>query len=363
MALIQNPVRRVRALAAFATLAVLAAGCSLGTDGSQESSGSDGPSKDVEGSGKVVLVTHNSFDLPKKLVRKFEADTGYTLVHTPGGDGGELTSKVQLTEGDPLGDVVFGIDNTFAAGVLGSEALESYEADLPAGADAYRLPDDAEHLLTPIDTGNVCVNIDDAWFAEHRVEPPTSLQDLTAPEYRGLFVTPAATTSTPGFSFLLATIGAFGDDWTTYWKDLLANDAKIVKGWEDAYYVDFSYSGGDRPIVVSYDTSPAYTVDGDTSSTSALLDTCFRQVEYAGVLAGAKNPEGARAVIDWLLSPEVQAALPTSMYVYPVDAEAKLPEEWARFAVQPEETFEVSADDIAEHRREWLTTFTDLTSQ
>lgn len=365
MAFIKHSTRvGARGAASLAALALLAAGCSLSSsNGADKSADPGNPSTSGKGSGEVVLLTHNSFDLPKKLVRAFEAETGYTLVHTPAGDGGELTSKIQLTEGDPLGDVVFGIDNTFAAGALDSDALTSYDATLPEGADAYRLDGDDDHLLTPVDTGNVCVNIDDAWFDEHQMDPPTSLADLTRSEYKGLFVTPGATTSTPGFAFLLATIGAYGDAWTGYWKDLLANDAKIVKGWEDAYYVDFSFSGGDRPIVLSYDTSPAYTVDDGASSTSALLDTCFRQVEYAGVLAGAKNPAGAEAVIDWLLSPEVQAELPTSMYVYPVDGSVALPEDWANFAVQPTETLEVSADDIAEHRREWLTDWTDLTTQ
>ncbi len=70
-----------------------------------------------------------------------------------------------------------------------------------------------------------------------------------------------------------------------------------------------------------------------TSTTAALLDTCFRQVEYAGVLSGAANPEGAEAVVDWLLSPEVQAALPTSMYVFPVDGATELPADWSTYAV------------------------------
>ncbi len=164
-------------------------------------------------------------------------------------------------------------------------------------------------------------------------------------------------------AFLLSTIGAYGEGWTGYWEDLLANGAKVVKGWEDAYYVDFTYSGGDRPIVLSYDTSPAFTVEGGESSTRALLDTCFRQVEYAGVLEGAQNPEGARAVVDWLLSPAVQAALPTSMYVFPVDDEVELPADWAAFAAQPDSTVEVTPEEIADHRREWLTAWSELTSR
>jgi len=335
---------------------VVLSGCSLATENDDARDAAPGEC------GEVVLVTHDSFDLPKKVVKDFEDESGCTITHSPAGDGGELTSTLTVTKGDPIGDVAFGVDNTFAGAALEEGVFAPYDADLPAGAEQYLLPGDDAGVLTPIDDASVCVNVDTAWFADHDLAPPTGLDDLTDPAYRDLFVTPAATTSTPGLAFLLATIGAYGDDWTSYWEDLVANGAKVVKGWEDAYYVDFSFSGGDRPIVLSYDTSPAYTVKNGETSTAALLDTCFRQVEYAGVLEGAANPEGAEQVIDFLLSPEVQEALPTSMYVFPVDAAATLPAEWAQFAEQPADPIEVSPEDIAEHRRDWLTEWTDITS-
>ncbi len=355
-------------LLGVAACAVLASSCSVVTDREDDDQlgGSSGDHGDTgEAGGPVTLVTHDSFSLPEKLVARFEEETGYTLDHQPAGDGGQLTNELVLTQGDPLGDVAFGVDNTYASRALEEGVFAPHDADLPAGAEDLVLEGDDEGALAPIDTGSVCVNVDLAWFEEEGLEPPQTLDDLTDPAYDGLFVTPAATSSTPGMAFLLATIAEYGDDWPSYWEDLLANDAKVVKGWEDAYYVDFSFSGGDRPIVLSYDTSPAFTVSkaGDETTTAALLDTCFRQVEYAGVLEGAENPEGARAVIEWLLSPEVQAALPTSMYVFPVDPEVELPEDWSAFAEQPETTLEVSPADITEHRQEWLTEWTELTSR
>ncbi len=346
---------RIRAAVALSALALMSA-CSLATEGDDAADTAPGEC------GEVVLVTHDSFDLPKKVVKSFEEESGCSLTHSPAGDGGELTSKLTVTKGDPIGDVAFGVDNTFAGAALEEGVFAPYDADLPPGAEQYLLPGDDGRVLTPIDNASVCVNIDKTWFDDHGVEPPATLDDLVAPAYRDLFVTPSATTSTPGLAFLLATIGAFGDDWTAYWGDLLANGAKVVSGWEDAYYVDFSFSGGDRPIVLSYDTSPAYTVKNGKTSTAALLDTCFRQVEYAGVLEGAANPEGAEQVIDFLLSPEVQQALPSSMYVFPVDADTPLPQEWADFAVPPTAPIEVSPDDISEHRRDWLTQWTDISS-
>ncbi len=347
---------RIRFVVALSTMLVVATGCSL----TSEDDGTDGAAPGE--CGEVVLVTHDSFDLPKKVVKDFQEESGCTLTHSPAGDGGELTSKLTVTQGDPIGDVAFGVDNTFAGAALEEGVFAPYAAELPAGADQYLLPGDDDGVLTPIDHASVCVNVDTAWFAEQGIDPPASLDDLVDPDYRDLFVTPAATTSTPGLAFLLATIGEYGDAWTTYWDDLLGNGTKVVKGWEDAYYVDFSFSGGDRPIVLSYDTSPAYTVQNGQTTTAALLDTCFRQVEYAGVLEGAANPEGAEQVVDFLLSAEVQEALPTSMYVFPVDPDVALPPEWAEFAEQPAAPIAVSAEDIADHRREWLTEWTDITS-
>jgi thiamine transport system substrate-binding protein len=347
----------IRLAVALPAITLIGTGCSLATENDDADDAAPGEC------GEVVLVTHDSFDLPKKVVKDFEEESGCSLTHSPAGDGGELTSKLTVTKGDPVGDVAFGVDNTFAGAALDEGVFASYDAELPAGADQYRLPGDDDHVLTPIDNASVCVNVDTAWFADEGIEPPTTLDDLTDPAYRDLFVTPAATTSTPGLAFLLATIGEYGDEWTSYWDDLLANGAKIVKGWEDAYYVDFSFSGGDRPIVLSYDTSPAYTVKEGETTTAALLDTCFRQVEYAGVLEGAANPAGAEAVVDWMLSDEVQAALPTSMYVFPVSDAVEVPEDWARHAEQPTDPYEVDPGEIAANREQWLTEWTDVISR
>jgi thiamine transport system substrate-binding protein len=225
----------------------------------------------------------------------------------------------------------------------------------------------ADHYLTPIDYGDVCVNIDDTWFRHKGIAPPRTFDDLADPTYKNLLVTPGATSSSPGLAFLVATIGTYGDGWQDYWRRLLDNGVKIDAGWEDAYTVDFTGGGGngDRPIVVSYSSSPPFTVPkgGDEPTTSALLDTCFRQVEYAGVLKGAHNPQGAQKFIDFMLSREFQAALPDEMYVYPVDTSVALPPGWQKWAPVSPHPVEVSAADITEHRTEWLREWRDLTSR
>jgi thiamine transport system substrate-binding protein len=350
--------RHIPAWTALAAAALLTTSCSL-VGGDDDDSG--------ETSKRVVLVTHESFVMSKELQKQFEEESGYDLVIRASGDAGALTNKLVLTKDDPTGDAVFGIDNTFGSRAIDEGVLAPYAASLPEGADQYALAGDDDHDLTPVDTGDVCVNVDDTWFADHDLPEPKDLDDLVDPAYQDLFVTPGATTSSPGLAFLLATIAAYGEDgWQDYWTRLMANGAKLTQGWSDAYEVDFTQGGGggDRPIVLSYDSSPAFTVDGKGgTTTSALLDTCFRQVEYAGVLAGAANPEGAQALVDFMLSRSFQEALPEAMYVFPVDAGAALPPEWAQFAKQPEHAFTVDPAAIAENRDEWLQQWSDVTSR
>jgi thiamine transport system substrate-binding protein len=342
-------------VAGAAAVALLVAGCAGGSG----SGGAETGAGDPAASGTVTLVTHDSWALDEKLVKRFERESGMTVEVSAAGDAGTLVNQLVLTKDSPLGDAVFGIDNTFASRALDAGVVEEYTpSDLPEGVEQ------AGGALTPIDQGDVCVNADLAWFEESGLDVPETLEDLADPRYRDLLVVTNPATSSPGLAFLLATIGAFGEDgFEDYWASLVDNGVKVADSWEDAYYVDFSGAGegGERPLALSYATSPAFTVseDGSESTTSALLETCFRQVEYAGVLAGADNPEGAQALVDFLLTQDVQAALPESMYMYPADSSVELPADWQKFAPQAEAPFEVDPAEVSEHRDEWIDRWTE----
>ena len=270
--------------------------------------------------------------MSKDVLADFKKKTGITVKAQPQGDAGQLTNKLVLTKDSPLADGVYGIDNTFASRAVDEGVLSSYSSEGAAEVGrAFQLGGDAADKLTPVDYSDVCVNVDDAWFAAEKMPPPRTLEDLTEPAYKDLFVTPGATTSSPGLAFLLATISAEGDGWQEYWKKLMANGAKVTSGWTDAYEVDFTAGGGKgaRPIVTSYSSSPPFTIaEGETRPpTRALLDTCFRQVEYAGVLKGSENPKGMQKFIDFMLERKFQSAIPDNMYVYPVDHVGAAPED------------------------------------
>jgi thiamine transport system substrate-binding protein len=315
----------------------------------------------------LVVATHDSWAMSKDVLAKFKAETGITVKVRPQGDAGELTNKLVLTKDSPLADGVYGIDNTFASRAVDEGILTPYDAKVPASAERYRLTGDGKDDLTPVDYGDVCVNVDDSWFAKKKLAPPRTLDDLTKPAYKDLFVTPGATTSSPGLAFLLATVAAKGDGWQDYWKQLMANGAKITSGWTDAYEVDFTAGGGNgsRPIVTSYSSSPPFTIPkgGTKPTTSALLDTCFRQVEFAGVLKGSDNPAGMRKFIDFMLGQDFQKALPDNMYVYPVDTSVSLPADWASYGKVSPHPYSVDPDSITKHRSEWLREWRDITSQ
>jgi thiamine transport system substrate-binding protein len=274
-----------------------------------------------------------------------------------------------LTKRSPIADMAYGIDNTFASRAVDEGVLADYTPKAQAGSAArYALPDPAEAAaLTPVDYGDVCVNIDDTWFREHRLAPPRTLDDLVRPAYRDLFVTPGAATSSPGLAFLLATVARYGDGWPAYWRRLMANGAKLTSGWSDAYDVDFTAGGGhgDRPVVLSYASSPPFTIPkgADRPTTSSLLDTCFRQVEYAGLLKGAANPAGAKAFIDFMTSRTFQKALPDNMYVFPVDHRVALPTLWRKYATTAPHPFTVPPAEIAANRDRWLRRWGDITSR
>lgn len=333
--------QRIIPLAALAAAALLLSGCTPPADAPVE----------------LVLVTHDSFVLSDGILDQFTDRTGIVVDVQQNGDAGELVNKLVLTKDSPLGDVVFGIDNTFASRAASNGVLEEYvSGDLTDAEDAYLLPaGSGGEYLTPIDSGDVCVNVDHEWFAEAGVPEPATLDDLVEPEYEGLLVVEAANSSSPGLAFLLATIAAYGDAWPDYWSALVDNQVKVAASWSDAYYVDFSgpSSEGDRPLVVSYASSPP--VEVPPGSTGVLLDTCFRQTEYAGVIAGTEHPAEARQLVDFLFSTIVQNDIPENMYVFPVNASAELPETWAEYAEVATDPWNIDPAEIDANRERWIT--------
>lgn len=291
----------------------------------------------------VVLVTHDSFVISDELKQEFEEASGYELKLVKAGDTGSMTNKLILTKDQPIGDAVFGIDNTLL--------------DLAAENGLT----DGE--LSPIAFGDVCFNYDIDWFETKKLPVPENIRDLTSRQYKNLTVVSNPATSSSGMAFLATTIAVFGENgYLDYWTKLKNNGLKVVAGWEDAYFTEFSGSSGRGayPIVLSYSSSPSAEVrENGKSQTASIRTDCYRQTEFAGVLAGAKNPAGAKALVEFLKSSSFQTALPTNMYVYPIDLSIPLPETWMKFA--PAALTLVGEElDVAGSRKVWLTAWSAL---
>jgi thiamine transport system substrate-binding protein len=337
-------------------LAALVAAC--GDDGGD--TGDDAAPTTGDEPREVVIVTYDAFALPEQAAAAFEEQTGAEIRVVAGGDAGAMLTKALLSAGAPEGDVLFGVDNTLAGRVTSEDLLEPSTPDEAADVpDDLKLPGEPGELLTPIDTGDVCVNVDSAWFAERNLAPPATFEDLADPAYRDLLVVPSPVTSSPGLAFLIGSVAAGGDDgWEAYWQRLQDNGVRVRPSWDDAYFTDYTVSGGDRPLVVSYASSPPAEVvlgEGVTEPRSTVMEeTCVRQVEYAGVLAGAAEPELAEQLVSFMLSPEWQSELPLTNFVFPVVPGTPLPAAFERWAATPEEPLSVEATEIDARRDEWI---------
>ncbi len=313
----------------------------------------------------VTLVAYESFPTDPEnpvveALAAFTAETGVEVEILIAGDTGTMLSKATLTAGNPEGDVMWGIDNTFLSRSIDGCVFEPYAAvaltDLPS--EFTQLVPGRE--ATPVDFGDVCVNYDIAALEAAGVAPPTSWEDLTSAEYAGMLVVQNPATSSPGLAFLMGTVAAFGEDgWAAYWSDLVANDVLVVDGWSQAYYEAFSWAGGDRPLVVSYGSSPPFEVlfateALDAAPTGVVESTCVRQVEFAGILRGTEHLGAARQLIDFLVSPAFQQVVALNLFVFPVHPDVELDQTFIDYAAIPESPVSLDPAVIDEHREEWI---------
>ncbi|MDP1820416.1 MAG: thiamine ABC transporter substrate-binding protein [Acidimicrobiales bacterium] len=355
---------RLRGVAATVLAALLVSAALLAA-----ACGDDDTSNGAVGDGVTVrLLTHDSFDVSDEVLDAFMEDTGIRVELLQGGDAGTVVNQAILGRGNPQADVLFGIDSTFLTRALEADLFEAHEAegieDVPEN-----LLLDPEHRVTPIDYGDVCLNYDKAFFEESGLAVPQRLEDLVDPAYQDLLVVENPATSSPGLAFLLASIEALGEDgWADWWRALRANGVEVAEGWEDAYYGSFSGgagSEGTRPLVVSYASSPPVEVvfadpPIEEAPTGVIPDSCYRQVEGAGILRGTEHPEEATKLVDFLLSPTFQADVPLKMFVFPVLPSVELPEVFVKHAVLPDTVFETPASEIDEHRETWIEEWTNL---
>ena len=318
---------------------------------------------------KLTLLAYDSFTPTEGIFDEFTQETGISVEIILGGDTGQLISKAILTSGNPEGDVLWGVDNTFLTRAVNGNVFSSYTSPQTKNmSDDVVALTQPEGVVTPVDTGDVCINYDKKWFAERNIAPPQSLDDLALPLYKDLLVVQNPASSSPGLAFLLATISSYGENsWESYWKKLRANGVKVVDGWTEAYTIEFSGSSGKgaRPLVVSYASSPpaevVYSDPPVNEPPTAVIDTtCFHQVEFAGILRGSKNEKAAKLLIDYLADTTFQSDLPLTLFVNPVNKNVVLPDVFTSFAAQPEKPHTMDPAAIEENRAAWVDTWSSI---
>jgi thiamine transport system substrate-binding protein len=315
----------------------------------------------------VKLMTHDSFNVSEEVLAAFEEESGITVEILPSGDAGAALNQAILSKNDPIADVFFGVDNTFLSRALEAGIFVTYDSPL-----LDRIPDgfelDPQNRLLPVDYGDVCPNYDKNWFAQENLAPPQDLEDLVKPEYEGLLVVENPATSSPGLAFLLATIGHFGTDgYLDYWAQLRANDVMVTDGWEEAYWGQFTAaSDGDRPVVISYASSPpaeiVFAEEPLTEAPTAVVvanESCFRQIEFIGILSGTRQRKAAEELVDFMLGQQFQEDIPLQMFVFPTNEEAQLPDVFTRYTEIPDNPAEVDSAAIEANREGWIEAWTD----
>jgi len=317
----------------------------------------------------LSIMTHDSFEINAELAASYEADNNVKLVFLKSGDTGAALNKAILSKNAPLADVFYGVDNTFLSRALEAEIFEPYKSPALEIIPGEMQLDPGDYLL-PVDYGDVCINYDKEYFLNHKLAVPQTLEDLLKPEYKGLLVMENPATSSPGLAFLLATISHFGDrNYLDYWRDLRSNGLEVVGDWSTAYYTNFSASSGHgpQPLVVSYASSPAAEVifaetkliDAPTGSITG-AGTCFRQIEFVGILKGTQQRKLAENFVDFMLGVQFQQDMPLQMFVYPVNPLAELPPEFVKYAQVSEQPASLTPSDIASHRDEWIAAWVEV---
>lgn len=311
------------------------------------------------GARELVVYTYDSFvswgpafAIKEKFENMFPA---VRLTWVAVGDSSEMLSRLiaELELGATPADVFLGLADVELPRALAHNAFQPYDPQkIPNLAHVPKeLMFDVSRHVIPYDHGYVTFVYDSQLLPEEQV--PRSLDDLLRPELRGKIIITDPRTSSPGLSFLLWTIAHYGEGWIDYWRKLLPNLLTITKGWSEAYDM---FLAGEAPLVLSYSTDTAYSFIEHGSLRYQVITPdgeAYRQIEGMGIVRGTDEVELAHAFLDLVLSTEIQELIPTTQWMFPVNAQAKLPAGY-EYAVIPEKPVSLDPLLIGEKLEEWL---------
>ncbi len=310
----------------------------------------------------LVVYTYPSFvswGLANATIPTFEREYGVNVkVITM--NSGELVNRLILEKGHPYADVVIGIDNGYAAEAVKAGVLESYTPpDINVVPEWLVRELDPTHHLVPFDYGAIAIDYNRTKLKS----PPKTFEGLLKPRWKKSLILEDPRTSTTGRTFLLWTIGAFGDPgWLYYWEKLKPQIYTIVKSWDAGWAM---WTKGEAPLLVSYVTDPAYDAyygKRNTSTIGVILlnGTAYVQIEGVGIVKGCKHPKLAEEFVNFVLSNAFQSKIATNNWMFPASDNVTLP---SVYKLVPRWNRVVNPGNISENYKRWLNEWVELMVQ
>jgi thiamine transport system substrate-binding protein len=269
------------------------------------------------------------------------------VVYTALEDAAAMLSRLRLEGSAAAADVVVGLDTNLMAEARASGLFAPYGVAL----EGLSLPEPwTDPDFVPFDYG---------WFAfvydtQAISAPPRSFEDLIAAPPAVKIIIQDPRTSTPGLGLLLWVKALYGAGAAEIWKALAPRILTVTRGWSEAYGL---FLKGEAPMVLSYTTSPAYhrAVENVTRYDAAMFDAGhYLQIEIAGMLAAARDPDLARAFLRHLVSEAGQAVIPETNWMYPVRTGPSGPPASFRALPTPARTLRIAPEEVAANRAAWI---------
>lgn len=285
-----------------------------------------------EHSKKVVVYAYDSFTAEwgpgPEIKKQFESKTGYELEFVTFEDATSVLTQAISEGGKCRADVLVGIDNFQFPKARLANILQSYK---PKNVSHIKenLIFDKDFFVVPYDYGFFTLMYD----TTSKVPAPTSLSDLTDSQYKKTVIIMDPRTSTPGTGFLAWTRAAFGEKYLDFWKAIKSSLLTMAPDWSSGYGL---FTSGEAPFALSYTSSEAYHVAYDKTSRYKALtfsEGHIMQIESMGILKNAKNIDGAKAFIEFMISETAQNILPETQWMYPVSLDVALPESYRNIAI------------------------------
>lgn len=277
---------------------------------------------------ELIVYTYDSFSgewgSGPQIAKLFQEKTGITVTYVDCGDSAQILSKAIIEKKNPYADVVIGLDNLVWEKAYENDVLQTYK---PSNSDV--IFDNLEEqlggkwILTPYDYGYFAF----IYNTMAELPVPECLEDLTKPVYKNKIILMDSRTSTMGIGFEQWIHSVYKDSfYDDYMKRLEPSVLTVAPGWSIGYGM---FTNGEAPLVLSYVTDTPYHIyNGEGNQFKALFfkDGHIKQVEGAGIIKGAKNLNGAKKFIDFLISEEAQNVLPLTQWMFPANKNVILPE-------------------------------------